>query len=98
MKFSFNENREMVIEVSGTLSITLGAGEADYTYRSHINGMQASEPDNWVACKATGSDDKDYTAWYYVEDTNVDLGDIEYEEPDDIEDENGNIIYDKDAE
>ncbi len=97
MKFSFNENREMVIEVNSTLSITLGAGEADYTYRSHINGMQVSEPNKWVSCAGTGGDGKNYTAWYYVEDTNMELDNIDYDNPDDIEDENGNIIYDKRA-
>ena len=95
MKTTF-KNGKTVFEISENLSITLG-DEADLSYRSHINGMQASEPDNWVACKATGSDDKDYTAWYYVEDTNMELDNIDYDNPDDIEDENGNIIYDKRA-
>ena len=96
MKTTF-KNGKTVFEISENLSITLG-DEADLSYRSHINGMQTTEPNNWMACKATGSDGKSYTAWYYVEDTNMDLDNIDCDDPDDIEDEYGNIIYDKDAE
>ena len=85
--FTINEN----------LTITLG-NDADFEYRSHINGMQATEPNNWVACKATGSDGNEYTAWYFVADTNVELDTIDYDDPDDVTDEYNHIVYDKDFE
>lgn len=84
-----------MIKINENLTITLG-NEADFVYRSHINGMQASEPDNWVACKATGSDGKEYTAWYYVTDPDeIELDEIDYENPDDITDEDNHIVYEK---
>lgn len=60
--------------------------EAYYEYRSHIDGCQALEPNNWVAMYLTDGE-KDYVAWYYVEDIDeTDLEfDIDYDEPSDIE-------------
>ena len=75
MKTTFNEKGQMVLVINDTLSITLE--EADFEYRSHINGMQALSPNNWVACEATGSDGNHYTAWYFVSDTtDISLEDI----------------------
>ena len=92
MKTTFNENGQMVFEINDTLSITLG--EADFVYRSHINGMQALSPNNWVACDATGSDGNHYTVWYFVKEPNeTELDEIDYEEPDDITDEYNHIVY-----
>lgn len=85
----------MKITINENLTITLVDNSADFKYRSHINGMQATEPNNWVACNATGSDGKDYTAWYYVADTDIELDEIDYSEPDDITDEYNHIVYDK---
>lgn len=69
---------------------------ADYEYRSHINGMAVNSPDNWVACHGVDEDGTGITAWYFVEDiSNTSLDDIDYDEPDDIIDEYGHIVYDK---
>lgn len=58
--------------------------------------MQATEPNNWVACKATGNDGREYTAWYYVTDPNeTELDEIDYDNPDDITDEYNHIVYSK---
>lgn len=68
---------------------------ADFEYRSHINGMQATEPDNWVSCKGTDENGNDITAWYYVENPDeTPLEEIDYYKPSDIVDEYGHIIYD----
>lgn len=84
-----------MIKIDENLTITI-IGEADFVYRSHINGMRTTAPNNWVACKATGSDGKDYTAWYYVTDPDeTELDEIEYENPDDITDEYNHIVYEK---
>lgn len=96
MKATFNEKGQMVLVINDTLSITLE--EADFEYRSHINGMQALRPNNWVACEATGSDGNHYKAWYFVPDEIAnslqDLEDIDYANPDDITDEYNHIVYD----
>ena len=94
MKTTFNEKGQMVLVINDTLSITLE--EADFEYRSHINGMQALSPNNWVACEATGSDGNHYTAWYFLSDTtDISLEDIDYANPNDITDEYNHIVYDK---
>ena len=70
--------------------------DADYEYRSHINGMQTTEPNNWVSCKGTDENGTEITAWYYVED-GTELDSINYDEPSDIADEYGHIIYDSEG-
>ena len=98
MNTHYNEDGRLVLEVNGTLEITLST-EANPEYRSHINGMQTVKPDNWVSVDGVGNDGKPYKAWYFVEDLdNIDLEDINYEEPSDIVDDNGKLIYDADNE
>lgn len=98
MNTHYNEEGRMVLEVNDNLEIALSF-EIKYEYRSHINGMQAINPNNWVAVDGKGSDGKDYTAWYFIKDiNNTDPEDINYDEPDDIEDEYGYIIYESDNE
>lgn len=88
------ENGRLVLEVNDTLEITLST-EANIEYRSHINRMQTVKPDNWVSVEGEGNDGKLYKAWYFVEDLdNIDLEDINYEEPSDIVDEYGKLIFD----
>lgn len=82
-----NKNGMLVFEINDTLEIALG-NNADFEYRSN-----AIDPDNWVACPSTGNDEKVYTVWYYVEDTNAELDTIDYEAPYHITDETGRIIY-----
>ena len=98
MNTHYNEDGRLVIEVNETLKITLST-EANIEYCSHINGMQTVKPDNWVSVEGQCNDGKSYKAWYFVEDfDNTDLEDINYEEPADIEDDYGKIVYDSDAE
>ena len=98
MNTHYNEDGRLILEVNDTLKITLST-EANIEYRSHINGMQTVKPDNWVSVEGQGNDGKPYKAWYFVEDfDNTDLEDINYEEPADIEDDYGKIVYDSDAE
>ena len=98
MNTHYNEEGRLVLEISGNLEITLST-EANPEYRSHINGMQTVKPDNWVSVKGEGNDGKPYKAWYFVEDfDNIDLEDINYEEPSDIVDDYGKLIYDADNE
>lgn len=66
---------------------------ADFEYRSHINGMQNLAPDNYVSCKGKDENGNDITAWYYVSDGTA-LDEIDYDNPADIVDEYGHIIYD----
>ena len=80
------------------LSIKLDSS-ADFEYRSHINGMRCTCPDNWVSCGAIDSNGDRYTCWYFVSDDDIssdswELSDIDYDNPDDIEDSDGNIVYD----
>lgn len=94
MNTHYNEDGRLVLEVNDTLEITLST-EANPEYRSHINGMQTVKPDNWVSVEGVGNDGKQYKAWYFVEDLdNIDLEDINYEEPSDIVDEYGKLIFD----
>lgn len=88
----------MEIKINENLTITLIDNDADFKYRSHVNGNQLTHPDNWVACRATGSDGNEYTAWYYVADTDIELDEIDYRNPDDVTDEYNHIVYDKDFE
>lgn len=94
MNTHYNEDGILVLEVNDTLEITL-SGDANIEYRSHINRMQTVKPDNWVSVEGVGNDGKPYKAWYFVDDLdNIDLEDINYEEPSDIVDDNGKLIYD----
>lgn len=68
-------------------------GDAEIIYRSHINRMQCTCPNNWVGLPLEDEDGKAYTAWYYMPDTNAELDSIDYDKPDDITDEYGNLIY-----
>ena len=80
------------ITVSGkTYTMT---GEAEITYRSHINGMQCTCPNNWVALPLVDADGNEYTAWYYMTDTNAELNSIDYDSPSDLTDEDGKIVFD----
>lgn len=98
MNTHYNEDGRLVLEVNDMLEITLST-EANPEYRSHINGMQTVKPDNWISVEGQGSDGKQYKAWYFVEDTAaIDLEDINYEEPSDIVDDYGKLIYDADSE
>lgn len=73
--------------------------EADYEYRSHIEGMAANSPDNWVSNHGTDEDGNEIVAWYFIENSDeTALDEIDYENPDDIVDEYGHIIYDSEAE
>lgn len=78
------ELRDGDIEINGKKYIV--TQEAYYEYRSHIDECPALEPNNWVAMRLTDGE-KDYVAWYYVEDLDeTDLhSDIDYYEPDSIE-------------
>ena len=98
MKTRF-ENGRLVLEINDNLEINLNP-VANIEYRSHINRMQTVKPDNWVSVVGQGNDGNAYKAWYFVEDFNAinGLEDINYEEPSDIVDEYGKIIYDSDAE
>ena len=98
MKTRF-ENGRLVLEINDNLEINLNP-VANIEYRSHINRMQTAKPDNWVSVVGQGNDGNVYKAWYFVEDFNAinGLEDINYEEPSDIVDEYGKIIYDSDAE
>lgn len=72
--------------------------EADYEYRSHINGMQNLAPDNYVSCKGKDENGNEVTAWYYVENPDeTPLEEIDYDNPADIVDEYGHIIYDSEV-
>ena len=78
------------------------SNEADFVYRSHINGMSCLEPNNWVACDCTDENGTEYTAWYYVteeeaQEENWDLSWIDYGDPDDIVNENGKLVYCKES-
>lgn len=68
------------------------SNEADFVYRSHINGMSCLEPNNWVACDCTDENGVPCTAWYYAKEE-WDLSWIDYNDPDDIVDENGKLVY-----
>lgn len=61
--------------------IALG-DDAEFTYRSHINGMQCTEPENWI--HVTGYDVNEeetyYDVWYYVSDTSISLDEVDYED------------------
>lgn len=92
MKTNFDNDGRLVIEVNDTLKIALDA-EAIAEYRSHINGMQVINPDNWLLVRGEGSDGNSYQVWYFIEDWNIELEDVDYAEPHDIEDGNGNIIW-----
>ena len=87
----------MEIKINENLTVTLIDNDADFKYRSHVNGNQLINPNNWVACRATGSDGNEYTAWYYV-DTDIELDEIDYSDPNDVTDEYNCIVYDKDFE
>lgn len=71
----------IVIEWHGH-KIALG-DDADFQYRSHINGMQCTEPDNWVHVTGYDMNEEEtyYDIWYYVEDTSIDLDQIDYSDP-----------------
>lgn len=71
-------------------------GDAEITYRSHINGMQCTCPDNWVSCPLEDEDGNEYTAWYRI-DEGTELDGIDYDEPEDITDEYGSLVYDREA-
>lgn len=74
--FTFNYNGH---------KITLN-DSTDYAYRSHINGMQCTEPDNWVLAKGFDESGNVYNVWYYVEDPDsTDLDSIDYANPEDVE-------------
>ena len=84
----------ITITING-LQLTL-ATDADYTYRSHINGMPCTEPDKWVSCNAVDSAENNYVCWYYNPD-GLELDAIDYYSPDDIVDDYGRIIYDRES-
>lgn len=65
--------------------IALG-DNADYCYRSHINGMQCTEPYNWVLVTGFDLNEEDtfYDVWYYVEDTSIELDAIDFSDPWDV--------------
>ena len=96
MNTSFDNKGRMVLEVNDTLKITLDF-EAAPEYRSHINGMQVINPDNWLLVKGEGSDGNSYRVWYFIEDWNIELEDVDYTEPNDIEDMNGKIIWESES-
>ena len=60
--------------------IALG-DDAEYTYRSHINGMQCTEPNSWVLVTGYDVNEEEtyYDVWYYVPDANTSLDEIDYE-------------------
>lgn len=69
---------------------------SEYEYRAHMYGMYTLDPNNWVACHGFDEDGTGITAWYFVEDiSNTALDDIDYDEPNDIIDEHGHMVYDK---
>lgn len=72
-------------------------GNADIEYRSHINGMQCTCPDSWVSLPLEDEDGNEYKAWYKI-DEDTELDSIDYDEPEDITDEFGGIVYDRDEE
>lgn len=88
----------MEITINTNLTITLIDNDADFKYRSHVDGNQLIHPNNWVACGAIGSDGKEYTAWYYVPDSDIELDEIDYSAPNDVTDEYNHIVYDRDFE
>ena len=94
MNTSFDNKGRMVLEVNDILKITLDF-EAIPEYRSHINGLRTINPDNWLLVKGEGSDGNSYRVWYFIEDWNIELEDVDYTEPDDIEDEDGNIVWER---
>ena len=96
MNTSFDNKGRMVLEVNDILKITLDF-EAIPEYRSHINGMQAINPDNWLLVRGEGSDGNSYQVWYFIENWGIELEDVDYTEPNDIEDMNGKIIWESES-
>ena len=54
--------------------------------------MQVINPDNWLLVRGEGSDGNSYQVWYFIENWDIELEDVDYTEPNDIEDMNGFII------
>lgn len=84
------------ITINGIVYVV--TSNADIEYRSHINGMQCTCPDRWVSMSLEDRDGNVYKAWYMINDPSVELDSIDYDRPDDITDEFGKIVYDKDQE
>lgn len=61
------------------IEITLN-DDAYYEYCSHINGIQCINPNNYVKCTGT-SNSKNYEVWYYIENTYIELDEIDYNNP-----------------
>lgn len=96
MKTNFDNDGRLVLEVNDTLKIALDS-EAISEYRSHINGLRTINPDNWLLVRGEGSDGNSYQVWYFIENWDIELEDVDYAEPNDIEDMNGKIIWESES-
>jgi hypothetical protein len=57
----------------------------DFEYRSHnAHGWQMQHPDNYLSAIAI-SEGKKYKVWWFVDDTNVELDSIDYDNVADVE-------------
>lgn len=59
--------------------------QPEFEYRSHYNGFQITHPDNYLSAMAKDIDGNTYKIWWFVEDTNVELDSINYDNVDSVE-------------
>lgn len=85
MKNIFNDMGDMILFPNEKLEITL-----EYNY-SKQRKSNCPDPNNWIVNKGVGNDGKNYTLWYCADRHNK----ANFSDPDEIVDENDNIIYRK---
>lgn len=45
--------------------------QAEFEYRSHINGMTALSPNNYMSAQAIDTDENTYTVWWFIDDEHI---------------------------
>lgn len=62
---------------------------AEFEYRSHANGWQLQNPDNWMAATAIDKEENEYIVWYYIDDSHINDEDLsgacDWSSPSDIQ-------------
>lgn len=57
-----------------------------WEYRSHnVNGWQMQYPENYLMAHAVDNKGNEYRVWWFIEDTNVELDSIDYDNVTDVE-------------
>ena len=93
-KMTFTVGR-MIVKV-GNVTFTVGRktivtdNNMYCAYRSHINHLQCTCPDNWICLNGIDEDGKHYTIWYKYD---KDLESADWKKPFDIEDEFNDTVW-----